>query len=228
MPNAVHLAPDGRTTPARPVRRLAAILAADIVGYGRLIGADEADTLARLRLFRREFIDPLVARHDGRVVKLTGDGALVEFASVVDAVECALLIQRRMARQEEERPDERHLRLRIGVNLGDVVVEDGDIYGDGVNIASRLEAVAEPGGVVVSRTVVDHVRGKLDADFRPIGLRRLKHVPEPVAVYRVRPGDGSGRPLRPPSGRRRRRWLLPAAVLLALILAGGLTLVGGP
>ena len=128
-------------------RRLAAILAADVVGYSRLMGEDEPGTLARLQAHRRELIDPKIAAHHGRMVKLMGDGALVEFASVVDAVECAAEIQRGMALRNADLPEDRRIEFRVGINLGDVIVEGDDIYGDGVNVAARLEALAEPGGI---------------------------------------------------------------------------------
>ena len=166
-------------------RRLAAILAADVVGYTRLMGADEAGTLARLKALRGEVIDPEIAEHNGRLVKLMGDGALVEFASVVDAVACAVAIQREMAARDEDMPEDRRITFRIGINLGDVIVEGDDIYGDGVNIAARLEGLAEPGGICVSRTVFNHVKGKVDFGFEDLGAQRVKNVAEPVQVYRV-------------------------------------------
>src|SRR5213080_4151707 len=142
-------------------RKLAAIIAADVVGYSRLMGDDEAGTLAALKTHRRELIDPKIAEHHGRIVKTTGDGLLAEFASVVDATRCAAEVQRGMLDREPDAPEERRLRLRIGVNLGDVIAEGGDIFGDGVNVAARLEALAEPGGICVSGTVRDHIRDKL-------------------------------------------------------------------
>ena len=137
----------------RVERKLAAILAADVVGYSRLVGADEAGTIARLRALRKEFIEPLIAEYRGRVVKLVGDGALVEFASAVDAVECAVAIQQGVAEREAAEPEERRIAFRIGINLGDVIVDGADLYGDGVNIAARLENLAEPGGIYVSAVV---------------------------------------------------------------------------
>src|SRR5262245_49769869 len=165
-------------------RRLAAILAADVVGYSRLMAADEEGTLARLRALRAERIDPTVAKHHGRIVKLIGDGALVEFASVVDAVRCAVDIQRSMAEHETELPGDRRIRFRIGVNLGDVIIEGDDIYGDGVNVAARLEGLAEPGGIVISGTAFDHAK-KAEAGFRYIGRQAIKNIPEPVRAYQV-------------------------------------------
>src|SRR5215472_15073513 len=142
-------------------RRLAAILAADVAGYSRLMGADEEGTLESLKAHRRQLIDPKINEHHGRIVKTTGDGLLVEFASVVDAVRCAAEVQRGMIDREPDLPDERRIRLRIGINLGDVIVEDDDIFGDGVNVAARLEALAEPGGICVSGVVRNQIRDKL-------------------------------------------------------------------
>src|SRR5712692_723610 len=143
-------------------RRLAAILAADVAGYSRLMGTDEEGTLNRLKAIRAEVIDPKIAEHQGRIVKTTGDGLLVEFASVVDAVRCATEWQRGMAEHSADTPAERRIAFRIGINLGDIISDEGDIYGDGVNVAARLEALAEPGGICVSRVVRDQVRDRLD------------------------------------------------------------------
>ena len=170
---------------ARVRRRLAAILAADVVGYSRQMGADEAGTLARLKVVRAEVVDPAMATYDGRIVKTTGDGVLVEFASVVDAVECAVALQQTMAARNEG-ADGDAIVFRIGVNIGDVIVEDSDIYGDGVNVAARLEALAEPGGVCVSGKVYDEVRNKLDLDFDDLGAQTVKNIAEPVPAYRAR------------------------------------------
>jgi adenylate cyclase len=164
---------------------LAAILAADVAGYSRLIGADEEGTLAVLKAIRRELGDPKIAEHRGRVVKTTGDGLLVEFPSVVDAVRCAVEVQRGMAARNADLPDARRIEFRIGVNLGDVVIEDGDILGDGVNVAARLEALAEPGGICVSRVVRDQVRDRIDLAFEDLGERQLKNIARPVRVYRI-------------------------------------------
>jgi TolB-like protein/class 3 adenylate cyclase/Tfp pilus assembly protein PilF len=168
-------------------RRLAAILAADVAGYSRLMGANEEGTLARLKAHRRELIDPKIAEHRGRIVKTTGDGMLVEFASVVDAVRCAAEIQRGMLDRGREVPDERQIRFRIGVNLGDIIVDGGDIFGDGVNIAARLEALAEPGGICVSRVVQDEVRDKLPYVFDDLGEQRVKNIARALRVYALRP-----------------------------------------
>jgi TolB-like protein/Tfp pilus assembly protein PilF len=172
-----------------PRRRLAAILAADVVGYSRLMQQDEAGTLAVLKARRSEVLQPLVSKHHGRVVKLMGDGVLVEFGSAVDAVECAVQLQQGMESANADLPDDRRIRLRIGINLGDVMVEGSDLYGDGVNIAARLEALADPGRIVVSRTVFNHVRGKVKLGFDDLGERPLKNIVEPVRIYRLR-SDG--------------------------------------
>ena len=166
-------------------RRLTAILAADVVGYSRLMGEDEVGTLARLKSCRRELVDPAIEEFHGRIIKLMGDGALVEFASVVDAVQCAAAIQRRMADRDQGTAEARQIRFRIGVNLGDVIVEGDDIYGDGVNIAARLEAMAEPGGICISGTAFDHAVHKVDVGFADLGEQRLKNIADPVRVYRV-------------------------------------------
>jgi TolB-like protein len=173
----------------KPVeRRLAAILVADVAGYGRLTQSDEEGTLARLRTLQRELFLPKIAEHRGRVVKTTGDGMLVEFASVVDAVRCAFETQRALGAQNAPIPADRRIELRIGINLGDVMVEDdGDLMGDSVNVAARLEALAEPGGICVSEDAYRYLRGKVDAVFTDLGAQRLKNVAEPVRVYAVAP-----------------------------------------
>ena len=166
-------------------RRLAAILAADVVGYSRLMGEDEVGTLERLKAHRRELIDPEIAQHHGRIVKLMGDGALVEFASVVDAVSCAVAIQREMAMRNAETPTAQRIEFRIGINVGDVIVEGSDIYGEGVNVAARLEALAEPGGICISRGARDQVRDKLDLALEDLGDQAVKNIARPVRVFRV-------------------------------------------
>ncbi len=171
-------------------RRLAAILAADVVGYTALMGADEAGTLRRLTDLRREFLEPLIDEHHGRVVKLMGDGLLVEFASVVDSVACAMAWQNGVAEREAVADEERRLRFRIGINLGDVIVEGDDIYGDGVNIAARLEGLADPGGICISRPVHTQIKGKVDCDFEDMGERQLKNIPDPIRVYRLADRQG--------------------------------------
>jgi adenylate cyclase len=169
----------------RVERRLAAVLAADVVGYSRLMGEDEEGTLAALKTLQRELFDPKVKEHCGRLVKTTGDAALVEFASVVDAVRCAAEMQRAMAERNAEIPAERRIDFRIGINLGDIIIDEGDIYGDGVNVAARLEALAEPSGICVSRVVRDQVRDKLDFSFEDLGEQQVKNIARPVRVYRM-------------------------------------------
>jgi adenylate cyclase len=192
---------------ARVERRLAAILAADVAGYSRLIEADEEGTLSRLKALRAEVIDPKIAAHRGRIVKTTGDGLLVEFASVVDAVRCAVELQVAMAESNAAFLPERRIEFRIGINVGDIVVEDDDIFGDGVNVAARLEGLAEPGGICVSARVQEDATGRLDLAFEDIGEQALKNISRPVRVYRVRPegplpnppppaGEGSARSAR--------------------------------
>ena len=164
-------------------RRLTTILAADVAGYSRLMGADEEGTHRRLRAHFVELVEPKISEHNGRTVKNTGDGLLAEFASVVDAVRCAADIQRGMADRELDVPNERRIRFRIGVNLGDVIVENNDIFGDGVNVAARLEALAEPGGICISRTVRDQIRDKLPYPFEDRGEQSVKNIPRPVPRY---------------------------------------------
>ncbi|MFP6729778.1 MAG: adenylate/guanylate cyclase domain-containing protein, partial [Alphaproteobacteria bacterium] len=165
-------------------RRLAAILSADVVGYSRLMAADETGTLGRLKDLRRDVIDPIIAAHSGRIVKLMGDGALVEFASVVDAVTCSVEVQKAVSADQAGAPDDERLELRIGINLGDIIVEGDDIYGDGVNIAARLEGLAEPGGICVARNVFDQVKAKVEVGFEDLGARDVKNIPEPVQVFK--------------------------------------------
>jgi adenylate cyclase len=167
-------------------RRLAAILAADVAGYSRLMGADEEGTLERLKALRRELLDPKIAEHRGRIVKTTGDGVLAEFASVVDAVRCAVAVQQAMPERNTDVAAESRIELRIGINLGDVIVEGDDLYGDGVNIAARIEALADAGGVFVSNTVHDQVRDRLPFVFEDLGEQQVKNIARPVRVYRVR------------------------------------------
>jgi len=170
-----------------PVRRLTAILAADVAGYSRLMGADEEGTHERLKAHLGELVNPKIAEYRGRIVKNTGDGFLAEFPSVVDGVRCAVEIQRGMADREPAVPDERRIRFRIGINLGDVIVEPHDIFGDGVNVAARLEGLAEPGGVCVSRVVRDQVRDRVDFGFEDLGEQPVKNIARPVRVYAIRP-----------------------------------------
>jgi adenylate cyclase len=175
----------------RAERRLAAILMADVVGYSRLVGADEEGTLERLRVLRRELVDPTLKEHRGRIVRITGDGLLVEFASVVDAVRCAVDIQREMAARNAEIAADQRIEFRIGINLGDILRDGRDIYGDGVNVAARLEALAAPGGICVSRVVRDQVRDKLGFSFDDRGEQQVKNIARPVRVFDVKiTGDG--------------------------------------
>src|SRR6516164_636387 len=167
-------------------RRLAAILAADVAGYSRLMGADEEGMLGQLKAIRAEIIDPKIVEHHGRVVKTTGDGLLVEFASVVDGLRCATEWQHEMADRNAGLPHTSRIEFRMGINVGDIVVEDGDIFGDGVNVAARLEGLSDPGGICVSARVQEDVAGKLDLTFEDLGEQSLKNIVRPVRVYRVR------------------------------------------
>ena len=167
-------------------RRLTAILAADVAGYSRLMEADEEGTHERLRAHLRELIEPKIAEHRGRIVKNTGDGFLAEFASVVDAVRCAMEVQRGMAERNAAIPPEKRIEFRIGINLGDVIAEGEDIFGDGVNVAARLEGLAEPGGLLVSNTVHDHARDRLPFAFEDLGEHQVKNIARPMRVYGVR------------------------------------------
>ncbi|NKB48179.1 MAG: hypothetical protein GKS02_02325 [Alphaproteobacteria bacterium] len=179
-----------RMADERVQRRLAAILAADMVGYSRLMGADENGTIARQRAHRAELIDPEIANHSGRIVKTTGDGMLVEFASVVDAVQCAIAVQHGMASRETDRPEDQRIRYRIGINLGDIVIDGDDILGDGVNIAARLEGLSEPGGVCISDVVHQSVAGKLDLNFDDLGEQDFKNIDKSVRAYALKqPGS---------------------------------------
>jgi adenylate cyclase len=175
----------------RVQRRLAAILAADVVGYSRLMQLDEAGTLAALKTRRSEVLQPVVLKHHGRIVKLMGDGVLVEFGSAVNAVECAVELQATMDFANRDVPEDRRIVLRVGINLGDVMVEGTDLYGDGVNIAARLEALADPRCVFVSQTVFSHVKGKTKLDFEDLGEQSLKNISEPVHIYRVARARGA-------------------------------------
>jgi adenylate cyclase len=169
------------------IRRLAAILAADVAGYSRLIGADEEGTHERLKAHLAGLVEPKIGEHRGRTVKNTGDGFLAEFASIVDAVRCAAELQRGMADRNAEIPEDKRIAFRVGINLGDVIVEEHDIFGDGVNVAARLEALAEPGGICVSRVVRDQVRDKLDFAFEDMGEQSVKNIARPLRVFALRP-----------------------------------------
>jgi TolB-like protein/class 3 adenylate cyclase/Tfp pilus assembly protein PilF len=206
-------------------RRLAAILAADIAGYSRLMHADEPATVRDLKA-HQSVILPLIGRHGGRVIDTAGDGILAEFPSVIAATECAVELQTVMAERNERVPERRRMLFRIGINLGDVIHDESRIYGDGINIAARLEALAEPGGVLVSSTVYDHVRGKLPFTFADAGERQLKNIEQPVRTYRVLIPGAASTPGAAPLGRTttadRRRWIvLGLAALLVLLAAGG-------
>jgi class 3 adenylate cyclase len=174
-------APDRDTGPAR---RIAAILAADVAGYSRLVGDDEEGTLARLKTHRRELVDPKIDEHRGRIVNTTGDGLLVEFASAVDAVRCAVAVQRSMA-VEADKPPEGQIQFRVGINVGDVVADGDDILGDSVNIAARLESIAEPGGICLSAAAYEQVRGKIELAVTDMGEQDLKNIARPLRTYRV-------------------------------------------
>jgi adenylate cyclase len=169
----------------RVQRRLAAILAADVVGYSRLMGEDEEGTLARLNTLRTELLHPKVSEYGGRIVKTTGDGTLIEFPSAVDAVNHAIDVQRSLARLAENKVHKSPMEFRMGINVGDVIVDGDDIFGDGVNVAARIEAIAEPGGISISGTVYDQVRGKLDLPFRDLGEQSLKNIAEPIRVIAI-------------------------------------------
>jgi adenylate cyclase len=171
------------TGPAQ--RKLAAILAADVAGYSRLMGTDEEGTLRRLKALRAELIDPTIAEHRGRIVKTTGDGMLVEFQSVVDAMRCAIAVQDAMCQRNADVPPGGRIEFRVGINLGDVIIDGEDIFGDGVNIAARLEAMAEPGGICIERTVLTQTRGKLDFPVEDLGEQSLKNIAQRVHVFRV-------------------------------------------
>ena len=202
----------------RVQRRLAAILAADVVGYSRLMGEDEAGTRARFNAHLQDLIEPAIAGRQGRIVKTTGDGLLVEFASVIDAVECAVRIQKAMADRNADEPEDRRIEFRIGVNLGDVIIEGDDIHGDGVNVAARLEGLAETGGICVSSDVYRQARGKVDFAFEDLGEQDVKNIAVPVRAYRVRseiPADQQiSAPAKPGL---HRKWLAAAAAIILLI-----------
>src|SRR6202030_3700685 len=167
-------------------RRLAAVLAADVAGYSRLMGLNEEGTLANLKSFRKTLVDPSIAAHRGRIVKTTGDGMLVEFASAVDAARCAVEVQRGMAAQNADVPQDVRIEFRIGIHVGDIIFDDNDIFGDGVNIAARLEGIAEPGGVCMSDDAYRQIRGKVEIACDDMGLQPLKNIAEPMRAWRVR------------------------------------------
>jgi class 3 adenylate cyclase len=197
-------------------RRLAAILAADVVGYSRLIEADETATFERLRAHRKELFEPEIEKHHGRIFKLMGDGILAEFSSVVDAVECAVVLQRGMAERNDGVADDQRIYIRIGINLGEVILEGEDRHGEGVVIAARLQQLAEPGGIALSRTVVENVKHKLAFGFKSLGEHRVKNIAEPISVYRVAVDASASGPM---GSKRHRAKLRPwRAVVAALFL----------
>src|SRR5262247_1145862 len=179
-------------------RRLAAIVSADVAGYSRLMGRDENGTLAALKALRLEVVDPAIASHGGRIVKTTGDGLLLEFPSVVNAVRCAVEVQAAMASKTVEIPDDRRIAFRIGINLGDIIVEGDDIFGDGVNVAARLQEIASPGGICVSSRVHEDVRDRLDAAFDDGGAHTLKNIARPVQIWHWRPSTVAAAPMPTP------------------------------
>ena len=206
-------------------RRLTAILAADVAGYSRLMGADEEGTLARLKAHRRDLVDPKIGEHRGRIVKTTGDGLLVEFQSVVDAMRCAVEIQREMAERNPDVLSDRRIEFRVGINLGDIIIDESDIFGHGVNVAARLEALAEPGGICVSRMVRDQVRDKLTVAFEDLGEQQVKNIARPVRTYRVLI-DGTVRAATPAPLAARgpvSRWTIAAGIAAFAVLAIGTT-----
>jgi adenylate cyclase len=202
-------------------RKLAAILAADVVGYGRLMEQDEAKTFERLKAHRIELVEPAIAAHHGCVFKLMGDGLLAEFGSVVDAVECAVDVQRGMAERNAGAPEDQRIDLRIGVNLGEVIVEGADRHGEGVNIAARLQQLADAGGVCVSGKVAKEVEKKLAFAFEPMGEQRVKNINEPIPVYRVRFDGASVRSPRKSPKSALAHWARPVAAGIVLLVVGG-------
>ncbi len=208
-------------------RRLTTILASDVVGYSRLMAADEAGTLAQLKTHRKELMEPKTAAYHGRVVKFMGDGTLMEFGSVVDAVAFAADVQRAMAARNADVPEDQRITYRIGINIGDIIVEDDDIFGDGVNIAARLEELAEPGGICVSEKVYEEVKNKLDLDFKDLGRQQVKNIPEPLGIFQVLTEAKGARPYAaaPKSAKRRySRWPVAAAVAVTLLASAGAAL----
>jgi len=210
----------------RVERRLTTILAADVVGYSRLMAADEAGTLTSLKAIRRELIEPKTTEHHGRVVKLIGDGTLMEFGSVVDAVNFAVDVQRAIAERNAGVPEDRRITYRMGINIGDIIVEGDDIYGDGVNIAARLEGLAEPGGVCVARNVFNQVKAKVEVGFEDLGAQDVKNIPEPVQVFRVlldAPATDDGT-VAAATAKRSVRWPVVAGGLAVFAIVAGIAL----
>jgi adenylate cyclase len=221
-------------------RRLSAILAADVAGYSRLIGIDEEGTLDRLKAHRRDLLDPAIRHYRGRIVNTAGDGVLAEFASVVDAVRCALDAQRAIIERDAGLPEDRQIRFRIGINLGDVIVDGSDILGDGVNIAARLQALAEPGGICISGTVFDQVKNKLSIGYDFLGRQAIKNIAEEVPIYRIKlsPDSDPGpevppapppAPAAPGPDRRRQRFYRSAATAgVAVLAVFAVNMMSGP
>jgi adenylate cyclase len=213
----------------RAQRRLAAVLAADVVGYSRIMAADEAGTHARLKALRKDLMEPEIGAHHGRIAKLMGDGALVEFASVVDAVECAAAIQTGVAERQADLPAEQRIAFRIGINIGDIIIEGDDIYGDGVNVAARLEQLADPGEICVSRNVYNEVKNKIGFGFKPAAEHKVKNIPEPLMVYRLIADGGVLAKTLGLSRATTRKWrwvALAAAALVAVVVGAGVWAVG--
>jgi class 3 adenylate cyclase len=210
--------------PTTPIERhLAAIVAADVVGYSRLMGTDEKGTLQTLKAHRTELIDPLIAAYKGYIVKTTGDGLLLSFPSVVEALSCAVAMQGGMAKRNRDIAADRRIEFRIGVNIGDVIVEKGDVFGDGVNIAARLEQIAPPGGICLSEDVYRQVRGKLDIPIVDAGEQNLKNISHPIRAYRIEPSVAAVIDAPLPPAEAGRRWsprtMAGAAIVAALVVA---------
>lgn len=180
-------------------RRLAAIVSADVAGYSRLMGRDESGTLDELKAVRREVVDPRIAKHNGRIVKTTGDGLLLEFASVVDAVRCVIDVQTAMAEETANVPEDRRIAFRIGVHVGDIIIDDGDIFGDGVNVVARLQGIASPGGLCISDRAHDDIRDRLDASFAEMGAQTLKNIARPIPVWSWSPNGMPAASASPPA-----------------------------
>jgi adenylate cyclase len=211
-------------------RKLTTILAADVVGYSAMMASDEETTLETLKLYRK-VIDDLVARHGGRLFSTAGDAVLVEFASAVEAVRCAISIQEDLAVRNAELAEDRQMRFRIGINVGDVMIEAGDLFGDGVNVAARLEGLAEPGGICISGGTLDQVKNKLSIAFHDIGAQKVKNIPEAIPAFRVVPGKVTVKDDRPlsaqvigPRGPGKARWLI-AAIVALLLVAGAVAVL---
>jgi class 3 adenylate cyclase/pimeloyl-ACP methyl ester carboxylesterase len=204
----------------RVERRLAAILAADVAGYSRLMGVDEERTLAALTAHRRELIDPKITEHRGRIVKTTGDGVLVEFASAVDAVRCAMEIQRVMAERNAAVAEDRRIEFRMGINVGDIIIDAGDIYGDGVNIAARLEGIAQAGGICISRQALDQIEGKLQLAYREMGPQNLKNITKPIEVFSVEVDETGATPGQSNPSQEIKYCRTPDGVRLAYAISG--------